>query len=365
MAATVKLHKTTQDNREKHEGGEEMRRDEIGKGNNGEENNREEENEREQLVYEMDRGYERETPKDNNGETHAHGDEQQELKDGKCRIYERKGLKLGEDEIHKPRELECKPTCGNREVGNRAHEPLEGEDYRVREPNNGTTHPAPPCTANEAANPGPREHTRFDWATETDKLFGPVPNMSEFCPTEPRFPLASPEHAPRLFGNRIPPPQPIHMTPKRSVTRPRHNTTPCACSPAVDTPSTAPPQVPAECAPTTAIQALHDLSSLRSSTPNPWGSLSRRRPHSYPLCNLSAPRSDTTNPWGIFHLHQYPGVPQQFTRRNQYPSRYPVNTHIPTTSTPKPPIPAPFGIFKTVWHPHGIRPTKPMIRVPA
>ena len=49
---------------------------------------------------------------------------------------------------------------------------------------------------------------------------------------------------------------------------------------------------------------------------------------------------------------------------NQCPSRYPVNTHIPTTSTPKPPIPAPFGIFETVRHPHGLRPTKPVIRVP-
>jgi hypothetical protein len=76
------------------------------------------------------------------------------------------------------------------------------------------------------------------------------------------------------------------------------------------------------------------------------------------------PCSDTTNPQGCFRRHHYPGVPRPFTRRNRYPSRYPVNTHIPTTSTPKPPIPAPFGIFETVQHPHGIGPTKPVTRVP-
>jgi hypothetical protein len=113
MAATVKLHKTTRDDSEEHEGSEERRRDEIGEGNNG------------------------------------------------------------------------------------LHETREGEDYGVREPDNGITHPAPSPTANAAAKPVPREHTRFDWATETDRSIGPVPSMSAFCPTKPPSPLASPKPAPR------------------------------------------------------------------------------------------------------------------------------------------------------------------------
>ena len=127
MAATIKLHKMTQDDSEEHEGGEETRRDESSEGNNREENNREEANEHEQLVYETDGGYEH--------ETHAHRDEQQELEDGECRIYKRKGLELGEDEIHEPRELEWEPARGNVKVGNGLHEAKEGEDYEVREPN--------------------------------------------------------------------------------------------------------------------------------------------------------------------------------------------------------------------------------------
>jgi hypothetical protein len=90
MAVTVKLHETTQDNSEEHEGSEEMKRDEIGKGTN-----REEVNEHEQLVYGTNGGYKCETPKDNNSETNAHGDEQLELKDGECGYASAKGLNSG------------------------------------------------------------------------------------------------------------------------------------------------------------------------------------------------------------------------------------------------------------------------------
>ena len=82
----------TQDDSEEHEGSEETRRDEI-----GEENNGDEVNERRQLVYKTDREYKHETPKDNNGETHAHGDKQREFEDGECGMYEREGLEFGED----------------------------------------------------------------------------------------------------------------------------------------------------------------------------------------------------------------------------------------------------------------------------
>jgi hypothetical protein len=86
-----------------------------------------------------------------------------------------------------------------------------------------------------------------------------------------------------------------------------------------------------------------DLSGLRSSTQNPWGSLRCR------------------------HYNCYSHTPRRFTRRRQYPPTYPVtrNTHLPTTPIPKPPAPTSIHIFETVWHPHGIGPNKPVIRVPA
>jgi hypothetical protein len=386
MAATVKLHKTTRDDSEEHKGSEERRGDEIGEGNKERRTAEEKSAEREGNDIAETRGDKRDegeriarkasvkgenkkrerasegikenkgnvrgnppphtahpTLERDNSEEDTRREPQHEhprLEDGEYGIFERETLEFGENEVYEPGELEYEPTCGNAEVGNGLHKTREGKDYRVREPDNGTTHPAPSPTANEAANPGPREHMRFDWATETDKSFGPVPIASNFHPTKPQFPLASPEHAPCLFGNRIPPPQPVRTTPKRSITQPRHNTTPRACSPAVDPPSAAPPQVPAERAPTAVVHAPRDLSGLRSNTPNPWRSL-RRRYHS---------RDSYT--------------PRRFTRRRQYPPEYPINTHIPATPIPKPPAPTSIHVFETVTHPHGIGPSKPVIRVP-
>jgi hypothetical protein len=108
MAVTVKLHETTQYDSEEHKGSEDTRRYEIGEGNNREENNREEVskevNKPEQFVYKTDRGYEHETPKQNNNEIYTHGEpqhEQRELEDGECGV-------------HKLREPEYKPTSAIR-----------------------------------------------------------------------------------------------------------------------------------------------------------------------------------------------------------------------------------------------------------
>jgi hypothetical protein len=229
MAVTVKLHETTQEDSEEHEGSEETRRDEI-----GEENNGEEVNECEQLIYKTDRGYECKTPKYNNGKTHAHGDEQWELEDGECRIYECKGLELGEDEIHKPRELKCEPTCSNAEVGNRVHELLEGEDYRIQEPDNGTTHRAPSPTANAAVNPVPREHMRFNWVTDINELIGPVPTLSDFRPTKVLSSLVSPKPTPHPPANLVTPAQPICKPPRPTVTLSNDDTSPCTCTPVME-----------------------------------------------------------------------------------------------------------------------------------
>ena len=83
-----------------------------------------------------------------------------------------------------------------------------------------------------------------------------------------------------------------------------------------------------------------DFSGLRSSTPNPWGSLRHR------------------------HYGRYPHAPRQFTRQRQYLPIYPVNTYLHTAPTPKPPTSTPVHIFETVTHPHRIGPSKPVIQVP-
>jgi len=388
MAATAKPHETTRGDSEKNEGGGEMRRNESGEGNKETRTAEEKSAERRGNEIVETRGDKRsegeqtarrasakgggnegksETASEgieegrsevrgdappptaqpafehDNGEGNTRAEPQQEhsgLENGEDGIFERLTLEFGENEVHEQGELEYERARGNAEVGNGLYETREGEDHGIRERDDDTTHPAPPTTASTPANPVPYERARIDWATDTNTSIGPVPNPSDFHPTKPRFPLASPEHAPRLFGNRIPPPQPIRTTPKRSVTWPRHNTTPRACSPAVDAPSTAPPQVPAERAPTAVVHAPRDLSGLRSSTPNPWRSLRRR-----------------------YYSHDS-HTPRRFTGRRQYPPKYPANTHIPATTISKPPALAPVRIFETVRHPLGIGPTKPIIRVP-
>jgi hypothetical protein len=145
-------------------------------------------------------------------------------------------------------------------------------------------------------------------------------------------------------------PEPTITTPSADMAPRAHTpatdapTTPYACTPISHTkrpvPITTPPQIPAERASTAIVHAPRDLSALRSDTRNPWGSLRRRQ------------------------SGHYARVPRQFTCRRQYPPIYPADTYLHTTPTPKPPTPAPINIFETVRHPHGIGPTKPVIRTP-
>jgi len=81
-------------------------------------------------------------------------------------------------------------------------------------------------------------------------------------------------------------------------------------------------------------------------------------------CDLSCLRSSTLNPWGSLrrrHCSHYSHAPHRFTRQRQHPPTYPVNTYLPTTPILKPPAPASIHIFETVQHPHGIGPLKPVI----
>ena len=180
--------------------------------------------------------------------------------------------------------------------------------------------------------PSAQSPTRATFALQSPGLpwWAPYPHPA-YLPTQSR---------PRnLFAHHPSTPSPrqsVMWHPARAPPTTNAPTTPHARTPVSPTkfpvPITAPPWVPAECAPTAVVQAPRDLSGLHSSTPNPWGSLSRHCPHSYPLRDLSVPRSDATNPRGNFCCHHYPGVPRQFAHQNWYPSRYPVNTHSHTNS---------------------------------
>jgi len=263
-----------------------------------------------------------------------------------------------------------------REVETGEQEGIEESKGEVRgKPPLPRAHPAPIATV--------REPRWFDWATETDKSIGPVPNARDFRSTT-TVP-ASPDHAPSRCkpATRLPD---SHATPLQPVRTPSQPIRACtsamgapsdpvlaasthvSCTPAAYTPAapvhsmhastapvdpvpvsttkccvpiTAPPQIPAKRAPTAIVHAPRDLSALRSDTRNPWGSLRRR------------------------HSGRHTRVPRRFTRQRQYPPIYPVNTYLHTAPTPKPPAPTPTFIFETVRHPHGIGPNKPVIRVPA
>ena len=96
---------------------------------------------------------------------------------------EEERIEESRDKVHELRELEYEPTYSNTEVGNGVNKPREGEDYRIREPNNSTTHPAPSTL---------HEHVWFDWATNDDESIGPVPSPSDFHPATPSQPTPSP-----------------------------------------------------------------------------------------------------------------------------------------------------------------------------
>ena len=94
-----------------------------------------------------------------------------------------------------------------------------------------------------------------------------------------------------------------------------------------------------ERAPAAVVHAPRDLSGLRSDAPNPWGTLRRR------------------------HYHRHSCTRWQFgsAKREHFTQSYPANNvHPISKSTPS----DSFRVFKTVKHPHGIGPNKPVIRMP-
>jgi hypothetical protein len=88
----------------------------------------------------------------------------------------------------------------------------------------------------------------------------------------------------------------------------------------------------------TSICATRDISSLSSGARNPWGSIQRRN-RRYRPCDL--PRT----PRRTYHSFQYPAYNYKYK------------------SSPSRPI-TPRGVIETIQHPHGIGPTKPVIRIP-
>jgi len=245
-----------------------------------------------------------------------------------------------------------------------------GGEERIEESRGEVQGNPPPPATHTAHSATPHEPWWFDWATETNRSIGPVPNVSDFCPTKPPLPLptvtpsngdvalcactpisptkplsplASPQPAPSPRTRDLCSNQQGHVTalkpctlPEPAITTPSADVAPRTRTPISPTkfpaPITTPPQVPAEHARTTIIHGPRDLSVLRSDAPNPWGSLRRR------------------------HGGRYARAPRQFARQRQCPV-YPVNTYLHTPPTPAPPV----CVFETVMHPYGIGPSKPVI----
>jgi hypothetical protein len=122
---------------------------------------------------------------------------------------------------------------------------------------------------------------RFDWATDNDKLIGPVPSVSDFHPTTP--PPARTPPAPTE-------PTPINLAPTAPILLDN-----CILTVHVDAFVNTPTvyAIPAH--------APRDLSGLRSCVQNPWSNLSRCRSYIHPPRDLSSLHSSTLNPWSSLH----------------------------------------------------------------
>ena len=149
-----------------------------------------------------------------------------------------------EDKREQRREKEGKGAekeDGARERENEQEEDTSGQE-RIEGSQGKVRDPAPSTTASTPVKPVPREHARVDWATDIDESIGPVPTPSDFRPTKPLSPSASPNPTPRPHANLVMPAQPVCAPPKPTVTQRNGDVAPRAPTPATGTP-TAPTSV--------------------------------------------------------------------------------------------------------------------------
>jgi len=85
--------------------------------------------------------------------------------------------------------------------------------------------------------------------------------------------------------------------------------------------------------------------------------------HAHVPRDLSVLCSGVANPWATLRRHHRSQKPHHPVRQKHHSFKYPANISIHTPFKPKPS--PPLGVFETIRHPHGIRPTKLVIRVPA
>jgi hypothetical protein len=131
--------------------------------------------------------------------------------------------------------------------------------------------------------------TPFDWATEVDESFGPVPTF--FDDHAPAEHVSCSPIAPANRADLLPPVsnQPAHLTTDNP-------TSAVGVNPVTDT-SVGPELVVDEPILLVPTRTPRDLSGLRSGTQNPWSSMHRRRQYSHPSRDSSSLRSNTLNPW--------------------------------------------------------------------
>jgi len=210
----------------------------------------------------------------------------------------------------------------------------KGWERRTERREGVTVDPAPSPTNRTMVHPVLHVPVWFDWAGDVDADIG----LSLIAPAPANL-------------NRTPP------APNNCTSDP---------APTVYTVINPAPMIPLGCAPNVflapAAHVPRDLSGLCSGSRNPWGSLSRRRQHSYSPRDISSLRSGTTNPWASLRHRHCSRKPRQPINRNNHSFIYPSKISI---QTPLKPIPSPLShILEKITHPLGIGPMKPVIRVP-
>ena len=215
-----------------------------------------------------------------------------------------------------------------------------------------------PAVTPPSADVAPRAHTPAPTAPPAVALSG-----SDVAPR-----MASPEGMRPLSGQPATPSHP-DREPWPTVTLSNNDVAPYARTPATGATSDQVPtaSVPTKCNPATytpappIVHGLRDLSGLHSGSPNPWGSLSRRRQHSYAPRDLSALRSDA--PWRSLRRRHCSQKPSQTIHQNHHSFRHRPKISMQTSLNP---ILSPSThVFETITHPFGIGPMKPVFRVPA
>jgi hypothetical protein len=378
MTAAVKLHETTQDDSEEHEGSEETRRDEIGEGE----------------IARRERAKEGENEK---GEVASKG------------IEERRGEVRGN----------LPPPEAHNAHSATTHEPVRIDwatdiDQSIGPvPSPSDFRPTTPANHNREATTNSITSDTAPGVNESRSPASLIKPSANGCPqgsSKPPSPLASPIPAHRPLANPATPPQLVREPPKPAVTPQNSDVAPCARTPATGASNEHTPAAPTDCTPAAhspnapalvnpvpsdvtidpvpepaafakpdqivpastippIVHGPRDFSALHSGTQNPWGSIHSRRYRSHPAPTYrrhsgpGPPQYPHSHPPHPRHLnsrprHSFNAQPHRiFDTRQPEPHQLNPNSNFHRPAKPQPPA----HNFQIIQHPLGISDSKPKI----